>query len=690
MGTTNTLACCRVRGKLKLIKFSGKNMLPSVLYVEREPDGSIKEIVGKAAVTKGLRDPKNCIRSSKTYIGLTGERKKTWLCHGRMYTPTDVAVKILEEVHKKVREAYSLEPEDVVQAVITIPAYFTGAQSDETKTAGERAGMEVLRIITEPVAAAVSAAEGIEGKIFVVDLGGGTFDVSVLDMGEKYATLEINGERRLGGDDFDERLVRYFESYIQDELGVNLSSQEASGLDYQSYYSMMARIRNEAREIKEQLSEDEEAEVIIPALAEYRNRSYDFSISVTRSKFDALCQDLFQRIMQVIDETVRGSKKFRKEEIKKIFLVGGSCYIPKVQKGVEDYFGFPADATQDRATQVAMGAGKIADSWNRFAADQNWVDPFDDRLRDIISHDMGIEVYGENHRKEFSPLLREGEAYPCERRQQYRTAFDNQTSVVIKVYEKTDRNAPDVLDGNRAGFDFYGSFVLDGIPPAPAGATPVEVTFHYDHSRTLQVTARDTKSNREKQFEAHKGQEIEGAEKASAPAATDFYLLLDISGSMYGNRMDEAKKASRNLIQTSLDLSRHRLGLITFETSAKLRCELTQDKNRLLEAVNQMEAGGSTNMSDALSIAQQEFSRSAGRKAIILITDGDPDRYDATRLAAQSVKAQNIDIAAIGVQDAKLSYLRELASARNLCFMVKDASKLSETFGEAVENLLRK
>ena len=249
LGTTNTLACCRVKGKLKLLKFKGSNMLPSILYVEKREDGSLKEIVGKAAKIKGLQDPNNCIRSSKTYIGLTGKNKKIWKCQGKEYNPTDVATLILKEVHKKVRDTYGLEDEDIVQAVITIPAYFTSTQSDETKRAGEKAGMEVLRIITEPVAAAVAVADvdEIKGKIFVVDLGGGTFDVSVLNItNEKYSTLEIGGERRLGGDDFDNALMKHFLKYIEDDLLIDLSSLEKSGLSYQSYYSMMGKIREAA------------------------------------------------------------------------------------------------------------------------------------------------------------------------------------------------------------------------------------------------------------------------------------------------------------------------------------------------------------------------------------------------------------------------------------------------------------
>ena len=456
LGTTNTLACCRIKGRMKLLKFRSSQMLPSVMYVEKQSDGTIREIVGKPAKVKGQKDPDNCIHSSKTYIGLTGENKRTWTCHGKTYTPTDVAARILGEVHQKVRETYDLDDEDIVQAVITVPAYFSSTQSDETKQAGRRAGMEVLRIITEPVAAAVSAAEDTNGKIFVVDLGGGTFDVSALNVDSKgLSTLDIGGERKLGGDDFDNYLVKYFLKYIESDLSMDLSSLEKSGLDYENYHTMMAKIRNGAVELKEELSESDEAEVDIPGLFTYGSdkRSYDFSMSMSREEFNQICKPLFEKIIQVIDQTVRASKKFKKEELKKIFLVGGSCYIPKVQEDVENYFGFSANAEQDRATQVAMGAGKIADAWNGFTPEQGRVDPFDDKLQDIIPHSMGIEVLDEDDKSMFSELLPEGSSYPCVCNEIYRNAYDYQESVIIRVYEKTNRNSPDRIKKNDKNFD---------------------------------------------------------------------------------------------------------------------------------------------------------------------------------------------------------------------------------------------
>lgn len=717
LGTTNTLACCRIKGRMKLLKFRSSQMLPSVMYVEKQPDGTIKEIVGKAAKVRGLSDPNNCIQSSKTYIGLTGENAKTWTCHGKTYTPTDVAARILKEVHQKVREAYDLEEGDIVQAVITIPEYFSAAQSDETKQAGKRAGMEVLRIITEPVAAAVSAADDVEGKIFVVDLGGGTFDVSALDISsQRFSTLAIGGERRLGGDDFDECLVRYFLKYIESDLSIDLSSLERSGLGYDEYYTMMSRIRKGAVELKEELSESEEVTVEIPRLFTYGadKRHYDFSMEMDRETFNSICAPLFERIIQVIDKTVKNSAMFKKEELKKIFLVGGSCYIPKVQEDVERYFGLSANSEQDRATQVAMGAGKIADAWDGFTPEKNRVDPFGDKLQDIISHAMGIEVLDGDNKSVFSQLLAEGTPYPCTCKEVYRTVYDNQDSVIIKVYEKTDSDSPDYIEENHKNFDLYGSFVLEGIDKAPAGQTEICVTFDYDQSRTLHVTAEDTKSHVAKQVELHKGQIVK---KSRRVKPTDFYVLLDVSGSMDGKRMEEAQNACRKLITKTLDLDVHRLGLITFGSQAKLLCSLTQDKGSLLKAVE--EAGvsllGSTNMSEAIKMGRNELCRyySSSRsnyssflgplfkvlgleeddsrnKAMILITDGDPDNRKAALQEAAAARNSQISIATIGVYGAVEEFLRKISDDSNLCFMVNNIEKLSDTFGQAVANLLRK
>jgi molecular chaperone DnaK (HSP70) len=563
----------------------------------------------------------------------------------------------------------------------------------------------------------VSAADDVEGKIFVVDLGGGTFDVSALDISsQRFSTLAIGGERRLGGDDFDECLVRYFLKYIESDLSIDLSSLERSGLGYDEYYTMMSRIRKGAVELKEELSESEEVTVEIPRLFTYGadKRHYDFSMEMDRETFNSICAPLFERIIQVIDKTVKNSAMFKKEELKKIFLVGGSCYIPKVQEDVERYFGLSANSEQDRATQVAMGAGKIADAWDGFTPEKNRVDPFGDKLQDIISHAMGIGALDGDRKHVFSQLLAEGTPYPCVRQEMYYTVYDNQDSVTIEVYEKTDSDSPDYIEENHKNFDLYGSFVLEGIDKAPAGQTEICVTFEYDQSRTLHVTAEDPKNHVAKQVELHKGQIVKESRRVKP---TDFFVLLDVSGSMDGKRMEEAQNACRKLIMETLDLDVHRLGLITFGSQAKLLCSLTQDKRGLLKAVE--EAGvslmGSTNMSEAIRMGRNELrqyyssSRSnsglfaellstlygrerdnSRNKAMILITDGDPDNSRTTLQEAAAARNSQISIATIGVYGAVEEFLRKVSDDSNLCFMVNNIEKLSDTFGQAVANLLRK
>lgn len=676
---------------MKLLKFKGKQTLPSVLYVEKQPDGTVKEIIGRAADLKGAKDPDHCIRSSKAYIGLTGKKKKTWSCCGRTYTPTDVAEKILREVHQKVRDTYDLQPEDIVQAVITVPAYFTSNQSDETKRAGERAGMEVVRIITEPVAAAMAAGTETKGKIFIVDLGGGTFDVSILNVQERFETLEINGERKLGGDDFDRSLMQYFLKYISDDLSIDLSSLEKSGLAYDNYYLMIDKIRSGAIQLKQDLSESDTATVEIPNLFTYgQQKAYHFTMSMEREEFNELCKPLFDHILKVIDDTMKNSSRCSKQEIEKIFLVGGSCYIPKVQEDVERYFGFSANAEYDRATQVALGAGKIADAWNGFTPEQNRVDPFGDQLQDIISHSMGIEVLGADNERMYAEILKAGSTYPCVYQDEFQTVYDGQESVIVRVYEKTDSRASDRIEEDSSQFDCYGSFVLDGIAPAVAGEQKIKVTFAYDESRTLRVSAEDLQSHHRREIKPHKGEALH--EAGSSVRETDFYLLLDISGSMYGRKMEEAKSACRKLIEKTLDLSAHRLGLITFGSTVNEECTLTHSRNSLLRAVDRVSINGSTNMQGAVLRAYRNFRNNNQNRAqaILLITDGAPDDQKETMQVARTAQESGISIATIGVQGADQNYLRRLSKDENLSFMVNDMEKLSDTFGQAVQNLLRK
>ena len=362
LGTTNTLACYLKNGKPELIRFSGKTLLPSVIYVGE--DGNI--IVGKNAKKRGVFDPLNVIRSSKTYMA---DAKKTWTVGGKTFNPTEVATEILKEVKQTTLKKLHCPPDTTVNAVITVPAYFNGNQKDETKKAGVTAGLNVLQIITEPMAAAVAAVRdlGLNEKIFVTDLGGGTFDISVLEADQAnsvYRALDLDGDRKLGGDDFDKLIYDYFISIIQDDLGLDLSTQKNSGLDYNEYYSMTGRVLDEAEKAKIDLSESTTCDVSILNLFHYNGKNYDFNIEFTREEFDDICKPIFDKITSRIKKFIDSSDKFKVSEISTIILAGGGCYIPGVREEVEKIFGKKVVDTQfDLSALKVIGACYVAESF---------------------------------------------------------------------------------------------------------------------------------------------------------------------------------------------------------------------------------------------------------------------------------------------------------------------------------------
>ncbi len=686
LGTTNTLVYGKHKGKIAPVKFRGGVTLPSVLYADVEEGGKIK--VGRVAKQREYADPKNGIHSSKTYMG---NNHKTWTIGGekfpQTFTPTEVATRILSEVYDAVKSKYNLEDGDVIQAIITVPAYFTANQCDETKKAGQNAGFEVLRIIKEPVAAAYNINPKDDGLICVVDLGGGTFDVSVVDkQNYKYSVRGIDGNKHLGGDDFDKKLAQRFLDDIQDDLDIDLSSLEASGLEYEEYNGMMGKIRKEAVNCKEELSDQTEKEVIINDLFHYgpNKKPYHYDVTITRNEFNELCADLYQEISDVLHRLIDDNSRFRKEDIRNVYLVGGSCYIPKVREVVEEYFGFPVNFSNGLEEQVAQGAAKIADGYNTPVYSENREDPFADRLEDITSHSLGLRIRDSR----FSEIIPEGTPYPCKLSDTFTTIYDNQEYVIIEVCEKINKFAGENVNYEYPDYELYGSFILSGIEKASAGKPQIEVTFNYDLSCTLSVTAMDKTTGATRTVTLKKGEIVEAP---SSVRATDFMVAIDISGSMDNNsRIYEAKNACTKLRNNILDLNVHGLGIITFGSYANCVCNLTHNKSDLLAAVKRISTTGSTNMAEAISLANKYLSDSENNKAIIIITDGYPDDGSSTQVNARKAKNNDISIATIGVQDADMSFLKTIATGSDLCFMVHDLGKLADTFGQAVQNLLSK
>ena len=678
LGTTNTLACYLKRGRPDLIRFPGSGkMIPSVLYVDESGDIS----VGQMAKKSGVMNPLNVIRSSKTYMG---DPTKVWQIDGREFTPTDVAAEILKEVKAQILKKFKCPPETKVNAVITVPAYFAGNQKDETKKAGKLAGLNVLQIITEPMAAAVAAVRELEldDKVFVVDLGGGTFDISVLKADHRshtYRALDISGDRKLGGDDFDTLLYEYLIGIIQDDLGLDLSDQKISGLDHNEYYFMIGRVREAAENAKIDLSNETTCQIDLPNLFNYRGRNYDFSTELTREEFNDICQPLFDKITSRIKKFIETSDKFKLNEISTIILAGGSCYIPKVREDVEKIFGKRADSQLNLDTLVVTGACFVAESINGGLVSN---------LQDILSHSLGVEVLDQKTRKMIlSKILHKGDVYPCEFSKIYTTTRANQTGVPIFVYE-AGADAEDVEDIDA--HEYYGDVSLENIAEAPAGVPQIRVTFSYDKDGTLVVTAQDAQSGQKNLVEIKKGDK---PVRKKFQESVDFMLLLDTSGSMSnGNALDDAKRACRALFREMIDFSVHRMGFITFDSNVQRLSSLTDDANRLDNLLDGLWAGGATELLDALQMAASDLRSITNKKVIIVVTDGYPyprEPYESLNYA-KILKEAGILIVTIGAgPNISEQFVRELSSPGH-AYKIANMSKLKETFKVAVDSIIER
>ena len=676
LGTTNTLACYMRKGKPTLFKFDGEKMLPSRLYIE--PDGTFT--IGHVANVKGEGDPDNLIRSSKTFMG---DPNKKWEQRGKSLTPTDVAVEILRKVKSTVLNKLNKDDDTVVKAVITVPAYFNGKQKTETKKAGERAGLEVLRIITEPMAAAVAAGRTKEltGKLLVVDIGGGTFDLSILEadpQAEEYTAIDTDGDHHLGGDDFDRLLYDYFLDRLGEKTGMDFSSLEATGLPAGDYGSLRGRLAAVVEGTKKALSESTEKEVSITNLFPYKGVPYTFDIVIDRDQFDEICQSLYDQITTRLRHFLE-RQPFPVEAIDSVILAGGSCYIPHIREAVESLIGRQADTEMSLDTLVVIGACIVAEHEASGIETKGG-------FHDIISHSMGVEIVNDDGEHVLSKILVKGEPYPCERTRPYTTSIDNQTAVDINIYE-VGSDAEDIADIKR--HDLFGTMTLDGIPPAPKKEPEINVTFSYDKNQTLKVTAKDKNSNVHKQILIRENEKVV-IKPRQIPV--DFMLLLDSSSSMGGNSMIEAKRACKALVDDMIDFSVHRLGLVSFDNFATLLLELSQDRDSMHNKIENIRAGGTTNMIDAFNEADKILRKSTNGKVVIIVSDGHP--YPAsdkqTLNKAEEVRRHGIRIVAIGVGNGiEYSFLEKLANEGD-AYKLNNMNELEDTFRTAIPAIMEK
>jgi len=614
LGTTNSCVAIMDGKNPKVIENSeGARTTPSVVaFTESE------KLIGQSAKRQAVTNPENTLYAVKRFIGrsfedqtvqkdvslspfkiIKGNNGDAWVeAQGEKYSPSQISAFILQKM-KETAESYT--GETITQAVITVPAYFNDAQRQATKDAGKIAGLEVLRIINEPTAA--SLAYGLDkkqsGTVVVYDLGGGTFDVSILEVGDGvFEVKSTNGDTHLGGEDFDIRIIDFLANEFKKEQGIDLKNDKLA----------LQRLKEAAEKAKIELSSSTQTDVNLPFITADQSGPKHLNVKLTRAKLEELVDDLLQKTIEPCKKALSDAG-LSASDINDVILVGGMTRMPKVTEIVKNFFGKDPSKGVNPDEVVAMGAAIQAGVLQG--------DVKDVLLLDVTPLSLGIETLG----GVFTKLIERNTTVPTKKSQVFSTAEDNQNAVTIRVFQGEREMAQD----NK----LLGQFDLVGIPPAPRGTPQIEVTFDIDANGIVNVSAKDKSTGKEQQIkiQASGGLSDEEIEKmvkdAEANAEADKKkreevdvknqaesLVFQVEKNLkeYGEKINTDDK---NKIESDLKDLKEAVEKNDLDAMKQKTQDLTQSSMKMGEAMykDQQAAGGASGAEQPQSDPKQEASK---------------------------------------------------------------------------------